>query len=607
MSTSWRADIIFDNRSGKSIPSSGNGIGATVVRAKRGTLEPMYFSKGETQKMVNLLGLPDASNPELLEALEYCNHYPIWVSAPSVNGHFGGVLLSDSGTEELDAPVRAVPASMAEVQVEIPLGVGDGATTSFGATLDRFAEYIGESVDLYIDGTAQEITAADTAGTEDLTGTNISSGSLIVATGVTAIDFTAAPAEGEVLTLVYNLDLSSYFLMLLAKSPSDDYLKVQITEDSDVLTLEALQKTATGSFVVAPETDIEFSMTPGTVNGFGVNIYVDSAFENSEYFIPVTEGGAAYSSFTSDSSAILLSGGDRGDTVSGTDLAAGYDAFQAVRKYQIDVFFDATADQSIPAKFATLRASYHKYSKFLLPTPNQAIADTLTWTIPAIDRGISYYYGWFKMRNLFNNTGNVISIPMGEVAKNTADIVVKAFGGLAPAWVNENGGLGGQLTSGRAIESVYEPDEAQLKQLDEARINAITLDPSFGLMIMSRRTSVVALSDYSFIDYSGLIDYAVKNIVEQVLPYQYVKLNDDIHRAIVYSKCETILEPMTVAPRNVIQDYAIKCDGENNDDVALAAEKFILDVAIKVTPKSRTVQFRFINTPQGADVKELVA
>ena len=68
-----------------------------------------------------------------------------------------------------------------------------------------------------------------------------------------------------------------------------------------------------------------------------------------------------------------------------------------------------------------------------------------------------------------------------------------------------------------------------------------------------------------------------------------------------------ILKPLLAKPNNVIQEYAIKCDAENNGDDVQAAESFVLTVAIKGTRKSETILFNFINSSQGASVEEDVA
>jgi hypothetical protein len=68
---------------------------------------------------------------------------------------------------------------------------------------------------------------------------------------------------------------------------------------------------------------------------------------------------------------------------------------------------------------------------------------------------------------------------------------------------------------------------------------------------------------------------------------------------VVRAKAELILKPMTQAPNNVIRDYAIKCDSENNGDDVLTQQLFILTVAIKVTPKSEQILLNDVCFPLG--------
>jgi hypothetical protein len=72
-------------------------------------------------------------------------------------------------------------------------------------------------------------------------------------------------------------------------------------------------------------------------------------------------------------------------------------------------------------------------------------------------------------------------------------------------------------------------------------------------MVASRRTTDSSETDYSYEDYSMIIDYCVERIVNEVLPYQLIKFNDDSHRAVVRTKAELILKPLLTAPNNVIR------------------------------------------------------
>ena len=282
-----------------------------------------------------------------------------------------------------------------------------------------------------------------------------------------------------------------------------------------------------------------------------------------------------------------------------------------------------TGEISVPALLAELRGGdvpqytgFQPFASVLLPLFDLETGAPINKYEDAIEaikgypanRGFSVYQGNFKIRNDYSSKAPVFEgVPMGEIAKRTADSIVLSYGGLATAWIDE-AGVGGLLSGGRILgyaKLQEEYSETKLKALDEAKINPVIYDYTYGPMIASRRTTYTDYSDYSFNDYSRIIDYCIKNIIKNVFPYQVVKMNDDDHRAIVRMRTNAILEPLTVRPYAVLRNYAIKCDAENNTDEVLAQEQFILEVAIQVTPKSRTLKLVFINAPQTQSVEAM--
>ena len=617
MIQSWRIQTIFDNRSQRVLPSPGTGLGATVVRSTRGPIEPVYLGQGETVRLLNIFGAPTADNPELLEAIEYNKSYPMWISSPSNRGKSSAIAFGPDGSVALNAGVASGSTqNLATFTLfsKLTFATEDSFAGVLGSTdlmiIDSGTEDI-ETFKLLIDGEEETITVSGLEGVYTITGDNLTSGTFTLDTGVITLAFTEGYVDADaVVEIEYTVDLSDMYGVIALKGPADsDYLRATITgvtvSDADAFEMAVQIKNTKGTYVDMVDSPITFSLTEGHEDGYGQNIFIENVFDGSDFFVPFVTGGATFSTFTDDESVVAFSGGSRGGEVGDTEYTAGYEYFKQIRKYPIDVFFDATQNTSIPTLFSDLRTNYHKYSRFLLPVPQMDVASALEWTMPVSDRGISFYYGYFYLRNLYHSSGKVVGIPMGEIAKKHADIMLLAFGGLAPAWFDENG-MGGQLTGGRIIEAIYDPDESQLRQLDEARINPVIYDPSVGPMIVSRRTSLSgSLSDWSFVDYSGAMDYILKNVSSQVLPYQIVKMNDASHRNIVRSKTNSILQPMTVAPVNVVREYAVKCDSQNNNDDVLAREEFRLDVAVKFTPKSRTIILTFINTPQGSSVEEM--
>jgi hypothetical protein len=191
---------------------------------------------------------------------------------------------------------------------------------------------------------------------------------------------------------------------------------------------------------------------------------------------------------------------------------------------------------------------------------------------------------------------------MGRVALRYADMY-DVYNGLAPAWYNENGTHGGQLGAG-IVEMFYDASESEQELLGQARINPIVMHPTFGVVITRERTSQSLNSDYASIGHTRLVDYIVSNIVQQVLPFQLYKLNDYAHRTRVSNQCELILSPLVADPYNLLREYAVKCDEENNNDSVLAREEFIVSIAIKFTPFSKKITLIVTNSAQGTSVEE---
>jgi len=615
MSTSWRINTIFDDRSQRVLPSTNLSIGATVVRAERSIEAPVLFQKGETTKILNMLGEPTSNNPELLEAIEYNKAYPLWIVSPSSYGLRGGLIVGPSGIESLGDGIISVSDSMEAVEVAVPLVASGTTLLNYTGDLTQYSNYTVKSIKIYIEGAENEdITATEGTSKDTLAGTPLDTegvNQIDTTDGGIEITFTEAFSDANLETTsrvwaVVTLDLSSEYCLISSKGAGATYEKAYVIESDTAGSFKLYYqiKNTQGTYYNHVASPIEFSLTLGATNGFGEQIGIDSVFEDNDFFEACYTDGATYSSYTDATTYTALSGGSK--LVTDIDFTTGYGFFESFRTYSADIFFDATLDDSIPALFSGLRTNYQKFSKFILPLANDTADNTISTGITDYGRGISFYWGWFELLNLYSTKGNIVGIPIGEVALRHADSNTLSYGGLAPTWIDENG-VGGQLKSGRVIRAIYDPSEAQLQQMDEEKINPIIYDPTFGVMIVSRRTSLATLSDDSFIDYSAIKDYIVKTITTQVLPYQIVKMNDAIHRNIVRSKTESILQPMTIAPYNVINSYAIQCDSKNNDKDARAREEFRLNVAIKVTPKSRTIIFTFVNTPQSSTVEEMLA
>lgn len=600
---SYRITVKEQDRSSSLIPQTGT-VGACVIRAPKGQMKPVKIYAGQEQRILNLYGDDVYTYPDIWNVIQYNLENDIWISAPykAADALFGGVLVTKTGTIPLVSGVSSTSIDFDAIPVKESMGTGDDSTTNFQFIIEGFAKYVHQSVDIYVAGTSIAITASD-ANPEVLTST-AGSGTYNRTTGQIDFTFDSAPAAGSAIQAYYEVDYSTTaYFALFDKAPQTDDKAVLITMDtSENFTINAYYKEGT-TYSVIQESPYLVSMVSGTKDGFGKIIYAEDIFTDDDYFTAVVNTALEVTTFVDDTDEVDLEGGSRGSAISLTEYTLGWNYFKSKNSYPADIFFDCTADVGIPALFDTLRSTYQKYSAYLLPLPNQAAATAIVTKggYSINNRGLYFYWNWAKVRNTYDGS-NFWCAPMGKVAVKHA-AMSDVFNALAPAWIDENG-HGGQLGSG-IIEMAYDPLESELENLDTGQINPIYIDPQYGLIISSQRTSVTTLSDYSYIAHSRCADYIISNILNQALPAQICKLNDDFHRTKVAILCDSLLSPMKNGNPSVLRDYKIKCDSENNTDIVLSQRKFLLWIAVKLTPFSEAIEFLFVNTAQGTNVQEV--
>lgn len=596
---------VFQNDKSATVSTSIGAVGATVIKSKRGGDKPVRFEKKQSSRILNYFGIPDTGNEAVDDILNYNNSYPIWVSAPSSNGRFGGVLITKMGVEQFVSGKDSKSIVFNDIEnYETVLEKFDPEVSEITKTIIDFEHYKNQSVDILVDGVSIGIEASD-AEPEILTST-IGTGTFTRATGVLAFDFTTLPNEDSKIEVAYKTDrsLDAYFALINA-NPQQDDLKVKVSINTNANFVVDIMKKKYDSNVYTRLSGFpkELSIVENSKNGYGENIFIDTVFdENNDYF-QAFSNNIEFDTYTSSDDYYEFSGGVRGETET-TDLARGWDYFKD-SKYKSDLFFDTTADSTIPGIFLTLRQSYQKYSYYIFPCPNVSYENAITSMQPLMtdEKGLACYWGYGKIINQYTGKTMASSL-MGRRALRLADMW-DVFNGLAPAYYNENGKYGGQLGSG-ILEMFYDVNEDQQQLLEDARINPTINHPVFGFTITRERTTQSMQSDYSSIGHTRLADYLIYNILNKVLPYQLFKLNDTDHRARVKSQIETIISPVTANPFNLLSEFLVKCDGENNNAEVLSREEFVVSVAIKFTPFGRWVKLFFTNTAQGVSVESEV-
>jgi len=622
---SWRLKVQLNDKSASVGAATATGMGATVLPCGRGRTKPVKINRGETERIRQLFG---ATRYEVLEAIAYNTKYPLWISAPNVGGASAGLLITENGLK----PVTFVgedenAIDLANLPMQAKAGVGNGVTVSFSATFsaDVFPTFSTGDTASYmpkcyyvVNGVAKELSvswnASDHAyslSADGVTGTITSAESAVSV----SLTFETAPADGVAVSIRMTTNTKALtkkvYGLVGMRYACDDYMAAAVykSENSGNLVLDLQQKRKGINYPMTSYPK-EFSLKKGTKNASGLIIYAPTLFKDDDnIFVKVNESEEmVWDTWAGDSSDLVdFKGGYRGIEPDGTLLTEAWDQFKDIKKYPTDIYFDTTANEAVPTAFSALRDGFAKYKTYLYPQAVCTAADMLS-KIPLSlsNRGIKTFWGAAYIQNPYEPTGDLISTLMGEVAAKYADALVYSYGGRACAWADENQ-VGGQLSMGRIVEFVYNCTEDEAKAMDTGRVNPIGPNELFGPIIMSRRSTDKSAGNYSYADYSAIVDYCVERIYNEVLPYQLIKFNDDAHRATVRNKADLILKPLLAAPNNVLREYAIKCDSENNGDDVLAQEAFVLTVAIKVTPKSETILFNFINSAAGASITEDVA
>lgn len=600
MANSWRISVLLNDQSAVTLPVVGS-VGATVLSASKGPETPIFFAPGQGNRIRTIYGQPSAAHPGIWDAIEYNNQFPLRISAPSSNSYHGGAIVRPTGTEAFDGGLPSDQVSSFDALPQAKnMGVGDGAETAFTATVGNTTDANEDSFEIVIDDTPENIASTDNGdGTWSLSGDN-GTGTYESSTGSVIYTFSSAPASGALVDMSYTVDVSDAYFILFDKRAAADDLAVMVTNTDGVFSVNAFRKDGL-SYSILNNYPKQVSIIEGAKDGFGSIIYAEDVFAEDDLIGAVANDAVTFTTFTDDSANVDFGGGVRGVT-EGTDLVRGWQQFQQKNTYPTDIFFDTSADPSIPSQFDTLRKSFQKYSAYILPLPNESDTDAQSTkdTYSISNRGIYFYWNWGQVRDGISGR-KFWSTLMGRVATKHAQMF-NVYNGLAPSWIDENN-HGGQLGGG-ILKMAYDPSETAKKSLDEGQINPIVFDPQYGVMITSQRTSLTSLSDYSWIGHSRVADFIIKNIVEQVLPYQLTKLNDTDHRTRVKSKADSIIDPLSKAPYNLLRDYVNICDETNNTDDVLSRREFILETQIKFTPFSEYVKFVFTNVDQSVEIQE---
>lgn len=597
----------------QTVSPTGTVFGASaIISTLKGPTDWRFVGKQQPQTLIDLFGVPSVTNPGIQDLIDANATADLYVTAPvGTGGLYGGVFVTSAGTIPFGAGSATQSfSSYSAIPATQTVGVGNGVTLSYTATLVNYKYYNPASLTFTVNGSPLTMTESSASGVETYTGTGVSA-TYTIATGVLTITWTSAPTGSIVVGYTFNIASIVYFT-LFDKFPQVDDIAVKVTPIVSApgnFTINIYRYSVTnGQYNEIPGSPVTVGLTANAVDANGVNVYLQNVFDNNQVLFTATIQNTIFTTMTADTTSVPFAGGSRGATPANTDIATAYEALKDTLTYPVKVIFDTTAFPEVAQEFVTLRGTDTSPGvlsrvRFLLPTtdaaPSLIIATPATYNNGANSRGIYYYcLTWGIHSNIY--TGVTFNCSnMGLIAGKVLAMLINGPGG-APAWQDENG-IGGQL-GGSILKLNQKALDSELQQLDALHFNAVVIHPSYGPMITDARTSLSIESDYSWISASSIADWVTDIIETQILPAQIFKFNDAYHQNIVKSKTDTVMRGL--AP--YFESYAVKCDDTNNTPDIKNARKFVLTVGVVFTKDSAYIELVFVNSPSGTDVTQVI-
>lgn len=610
MATSWRIETNLIDKT-RITPTSSPIVGATVLTSTfKGCKKFKKFYKGDTQGVIDTFGYPDANNQSIQNAIDIVSKCDMWLASPYKNGKYGGVFVTPNGTTSFVSGMTTNDVvDFSEVECKEFYANGNGAITSFTKTLKNSNKIDISSIKLFKNDTDVEITLTESSeGIYNITdvGSTISEGTFNVNDGDFDITFDVAPSSTDVYTIEYNLNMSDAYFVLFDCDMQKDDMGVKVVKSTDV---DDAFDVAVYRYSPINDEYEELINSPFTVglkptskNNSGTNIYIKNVFTEERNIFKACVVNDEVSTFVDDVNMVKVSGGDRGDECSDSDIVTIYDDLKDSTKYQIKFVFDSFASSTIATKFESLRNDYQKYTRFLTCTADVTPTTIIEDTTHAYDynitnnRGIyEYTLTWGIHKDLYQ--GNDFNCSnMGLIAGRLVDVLVA--GGGNPAWIDENG-VGGIL--GASITKLNQQcTESESRLLDNLGFNVVIMDATYGAMIVGWKTRQIKKTVYSYIAQSSLADTIIDLIEKEVLPQRIAKFIDDVSYIEVTNGCNTILNSYS----KFLEDYYVLCSDKNNDDESRANQTLRVTVGVIFKGCAEKVILSFVAMKQGINLKE---
>lgn len=264
------------------------------------------------------------------------------------------------------------------------------------------------------------------------------------------------------------------------------------------------------------------------------------------------------------------------------------------------VVMELTGQEVFKEKLLTMRQKDHQTSTFISPKiiTKAEFDNPSSIVVNARGNGTAQYIGEFKEYDPY--TGKYFwRQPIGAVGAMLARIMDVAMGGQSPAGTNTSNGCGGQLPIS-AIEPRWKWTDEKLKVLaQKKRLNPITYDNAYGMMIMDDKSTQHPdeTTDWSYLGHQMSFDLAKRELREKVMAPQlfkrisahYMEVRERDGNEIMRARCGGDDAPWSYGKVSIF---------EENTPITKAKRQFVIKAECRVTPTSDTVLLIWENLPQ---------
>jgi len=266
------------------------------------------------------------------------------------------------------------------------------------------------------------------------------------------------------------------------------------------------------------------------------------------------------------------------------------------------VFVEPTGHEALKESLYSLRASTHKMATYLAPRKlsGSERADLNSIVVTGRITGTAQPVNEFLRKDTYTGKKYWTSL-VGAYGAKCMRIIEGKLGGWAPMFT-DIGGYGGQLPV-TVERAKYEFTAEEQQILDEKGLNPIILDPTYGVMVISQKTTQDPdnLNDWSYLGHSMAFDLFKREIRDNVMIPQIGKPNDSYYQAMRQRQCEAILNRRTGGTQPIWAAGKVEIANVNTDDIK-AQRKFKIKITVKVNIFSEWVELEFVNVSQSTQL-----